>query len=108
MKKFLIGFLVLGLWACSTDDDKQAAPAPASAPEPKLCEAEWQAAKAVVVKNCAGCHNGTSKPALLPQAVFDVSPVAALVNSGKMPPPPRRLSAEDKEALKAYLECSLL
>jgi hypothetical protein len=110
--KIVVGAaLALTMAACTgggsgNGGDYSPAPAPPSPPPPPDCSSQWAAAKVVVMTDCANCHNGTSHPALLPQATFDASPVRAQVDSGKMPPAPAVLAAADKATLDTYLTCS--
>lgn len=100
IKRILLVSFLLG--ACSNGSET-ATPAPAT---PATCATAWAITKTVVQKNCTKCHDGAKQPSLLPQAIFDASPVRAQLSAGKMPPPPAVLSAGDSASLNDYLNCS--
>jgi hypothetical protein len=100
LKRVLFISLFLGACGSNKGNDTDNNQTPAN------CTTAWAIAKNVVHKNCTSCHDGTKHSALLPQAMFDASPVRSQVSSGKMPPPPAILSAGDSASLNAYLTCS--
>ena len=89
--------LAVGLFffGCGGGSDKKTAPAPS---DPKFGEV-----KAIVDANCGGCHNDKGQRAFN-GTNFKASNAAARIKDGSMPPPPKRLSGPDKDALLGYLE----
>lgn len=57
----------------------------------------------IVEANCGGCHNGKVQRQFN-ASNFKTSGAAKRIKNGTMPPPPRTLSAPDKESLLSYLE----
>lgn len=71
------------------------------APQP---DAAFDAVKPLVAKNCGGCHNGSTHPLKFDSgAKFKASKAKARLTAGTMPPSPKTISDEDKQALLAYL-----
>lgn len=103
MRMILFGLTVLcalQLVSCSHKDDDVQASAPTPSPP---ADPQWAAISQLIAKNCGTCHNGTVEPAFATGAVFKASAARAKLQSGEMPPAPRKISDEDKAALLAYL-----
>lgn len=89
---FILGLLSCGGGGSSSDND----PLPISDPE-------FDAIASIVNSNCGGCHNGSGQR-LFNASNFKDSAAAERIKNGSMPPPPKRLSGEDREKLLGYLE----
>ena len=78
------------------------APAPVPSPAPAPSGPTWSQVQAIIAKDCASCHNGSTQPAFNTSAAFVSSPAAQYIQSGKMPPG-GVIAAADKSTLLAYL-----
>jgi hypothetical protein len=78
--------------------DNKPAPPPADDPE-------FAKVQPLIEKNCGKCHNGTTHPVKFDTAAkFNAGKAKARLTAGTMPPPPATISADDKQALLAYLK----
>ena len=77
--------------------------APPAAPPSPGSDAAWTAVVNVINKDCVTCHNGSQEPLLTPSAVFLASSAKSMLTSNAMPPPPKTISAGDKQVLLDYL-----
>lgn len=94
----LMAVLLMPGCGVSSKDEPQA-----PQPPPPRDEA-WEAVKVVIDRNCTPCHNGTIQPLKFDTAAkFKGSQAKAKLKANLMPPPPKVISAEDKQKLLAYL-----